>query len=66
MFRIVDTDTRDEVGHLSDLRAALIAAQAISRECHQLLTVLAADSDSPVARFVDGRQIEDTARLYRL
>ena len=66
MFRIVDTNTRDELGRMAELRCALIAASAISRERHQLLTVLSSETEYPVARFVDGGQIEETATLYRL
>lgn len=66
LFHLLDTETREIIGHFATREYAWLSAKALSEEQHRPLSVLFGSSQRPIARFVDGKEIPVTATIHTL
>jgi hypothetical protein len=66
MLILVDTETRESLAQFKRMDHARSAAICISRDFHLPLSLMKGDSEEPIARYSDGREIERTAGLHEL
>lgn len=65
MFKLIDTDTREQIARFATEEYARAGGIAFSRDYHRPLTILIESTKQPIARYLDGEEVEITAALYR-
>lgn len=66
MFKIIDTDTREQIARFATEEYAREGGITFSRDYHRPLTILIEATKQPIARYLDGEEIEITAAVYHL
>jgi hypothetical protein len=66
MFTLVDTESRENLARVEHLDHARAAAVCVSKDFHRPITLFGADPKQPIARYVDGKEIEPTAQIHHL
>lgn len=69
MLVLLDTETKEVIAKFANEELARLAGRAISEETHRPITIAvseAAVTRKPVARFVDGEEILQTASIHYL